>query len=61
MSVKLRMTKIGRHKDPYFRIVATDSRFARDGRIIEQIGIFDPETGKVTVDKRQENHYNTIR
>lgn len=42
MSVKIRLTRIGRHKDPYYRIVAADSRFARDGRYIEQIGTFDP-------------------
>ena len=45
MSVKIRLTRIGRHKDPFYRIVAADSRFARDGRIIEQIGYFDPEKG----------------
>ena len=45
MAVKLRLTRIGRHKDPFFRIVAADSRYARDGRYIEQIGYFDPEKG----------------
>ena len=45
MSVKIRLTRIGRHKDPFFRIVAADSRFARDGRYIEQIGYFDPDKG----------------
>lgn len=45
MAVKIRLTRIGRHKDPFFRIVATDSRFARDGRYIEQIGYFDPAKG----------------
>ncbi len=45
MSVKLRMTRIGRHKDPFYRIVAADSRFARDGRFIEQVGTFDPAKG----------------
>ena len=38
MSVKIRLTRIGRHKDPFYRIVAADSRYARDGRYIEQIG-----------------------
>lgn len=51
MSVKLRMTKFGRHKDPFFRIVAADSRFARDGRYSEQIGTFDPETGKANINE----------
>lgn len=45
MAVKIRLTKIGRHKDPFYRIVAADSRYARDGRYIEQIGYFDPEKG----------------
>jgi small subunit ribosomal protein S16 len=45
MSVKIRLTRIGRHKDPFYRIVAADSRFARDGRYIEQIGTYDPAQG----------------
>ena len=45
MAVKIRLTRIGRHKDPFYRIVAADSRFARDGRYIEQIGYFDPQKG----------------
>ncbi len=45
------MTKFGRHKDPFFRIVAADSRFARDGRYSEQIGTFDPETGKADINE----------
>lgn len=40
--VKIRLTRTGRHKDPTYRIVVSDSRFARDGRIIEQVGFFDP-------------------
>ena len=46
MSVKIRLTRIGRHKDPFYRIVAADSHFARDGRIIEQIGTYDPALGE---------------
>jgi small subunit ribosomal protein S16 len=45
MSVKIRLTRIGRHKDPFYRIVAADGRFARDGRYIEQIGTYDPVKG----------------
>lgn len=45
MAVKIRLTRIGRHKDPFFRIVAADSRYSRDGRYIEQIGYFDPSKG----------------
>ncbi len=47
MAVKIRLTRIGRHKDPIYRIVVADSRFARDGRYIEQVGYFNPNaTGK---------------
>lgn len=42
MAVKIRLTRMGRHKDPFFRIVVADSRVARDGRFIEQIGYYDP-------------------
>ena len=45
MAVKIRLTRIGRHKDPFFRVVAADSHFARDGRYIEQIGYYDPAKG----------------
>ena len=55
MAVKIRLTRIGRHKDPFFRIVAADSHFARDGRYIEQIGYFDPEKGveNATIDEEK--------
>lgn len=42
MSVKIRLTRIGRHKEAIYRIVVADSRAARDGRYIEQIGYYDP-------------------
>ena len=51
MSVKLRMARLGRHNDPYYRIVAADSRYAADGRYIEQIGRFDPETNKAEINE----------
>ncbi len=54
MSVKIRLTRIGRHKDPFYRIVAADSRFARDGRYIEQIGTYDPANGVDNADINEE-------
>ncbi|MBP7062618.1 30S ribosomal protein S16 [Ferrovibrio sp.] len=42
MSVKIRMTRGGAKKRPYFRIVVADSRSPRDGRFIEKIGSYDP-------------------
>ena len=42
MSVKIRMTRIGRRHRPFFRINAIDSRAPRDGRILEKLGHYDP-------------------
>lgn len=41
--VKIRLSRIGRHFEPSYRIVVTDSRSARDGACIEQIGHYDPK------------------
>jgi small subunit ribosomal protein S16 len=55
MSVRLRLTRIGGRKDPVWRIVATDQRSPRDGRVIEILGHYnaqtDPSTIKVDEDK----------
>jgi small subunit ribosomal protein S16 len=40
--VKLRLTRMGAKKSPFYRIVATDSRKARDGQYIEQVGYYNP-------------------
>ena len=44
MAVKIRLTRMGATKRPSYRIVATDSRKARDGEYIEQIGFYNPLT-----------------
>lgn len=41
--VKIRLSRIGRHFEPTYRIVVTDSRSARDGACIEQIGHYNPK------------------
>ncbi|HBF67805.1 MAG TPA: 30S ribosomal protein S16 [Firmicutes bacterium] len=46
MSVKIRLTRIGRHKESIYRVIVADSRSARDARCIEQIGYFDPAKGE---------------
>lgn len=40
--VRLRLTRMGRKKQPFYRIVAADSRAPRDGRFIESIGHYNP-------------------
>lgn len=42
MAVKIRMKRLGRKHRSFFRICATDSRAPRDGRVIEELGTYDP-------------------
>jgi small subunit ribosomal protein S16 len=50
--VKIRLRRIGAKKNPFYRIVVSDSRNPRDGRFIEEIGTYDPlqNPAKITVD-----------
>lgn len=47
--VKIRLQRFGKKKAPFYHIVVADSRRARDGRIIEKIGTYDPMTNPSTV------------
>ena len=42
--VKMRLRRMGQKKAPFYRIVVSDSRSPRDGRFIEEIGTYDPNT-----------------
>jgi small subunit ribosomal protein S16 len=42
MSVKIRLSRIGRKNRPYWRIIAVDSRKKRDGAFLENLGAYDP-------------------
>jgi small subunit ribosomal protein S16 len=42
MAVKLRLKRMGAKQRPYYRIVAADSRFPRDGRFLETVGTYNP-------------------
>jgi len=42
MAVKIRLTRMGRKKAPYFRVVVADSRFPREGRFLEILGYYHP-------------------
>ena len=45
MAVKMRLTRLGDKKSPFYRIVVSDSRKSRDGEYVDQIGTFDPISG----------------
>ena len=50
MSVKLRLTRVGSKKNPVYRIVAADSRSPRDGKFIEIVGRYNPQTDPSTIE-----------
>lgn len=53
MAVVLRLTRIGTHKRPYYRLLATDSRFPQGGRHLEILGTYDPMNMGVKKDSAQ--------
>lgn len=44
MAVRIRLKRLGAKKAPFYRIVVADSRSPRDGRCIEEIGTYNPNT-----------------
>jgi len=54
MAVKIRLRRMGKKKEPYYRIVVADSRSPRDGRCIAEIGTYDPNTDPSTFNVNEE-------
>ena len=52
--VKIRLQRQGAKKAPFYHIVVADSRSPRDGRIVEQIGTYDPMTDPATINLDKE-------
>ncbi|MGI6109747.1 MAG: 30S ribosomal protein S16 [Eubacteriaceae bacterium] len=42
MAVKIRLKRMGRKKKPFYRVVVADERSPRDGKCIEEVGLYDP-------------------
>ena len=55
MAVKIRLRRMGAKKAPFYRIVVADSRYPRNGRFIEEIGVDDKDAVCVTVDLPKED------
>ncbi len=49
--VKIRLNRMGRKKVPFYRIVVIDSRKARDGKYIENVGWYDPRHKKIQIER----------
>jgi small subunit ribosomal protein S16 len=54
LAVKLRLTRVGSKKNPVYRIVAADSRSPRDGKFIEIVGRYNPQTDPSTIELDEE-------
>lgn len=59
MAVKIRLKRHGRKKHPTYRVVVTDERTKRDGRVIEAIGSYDPHKPKteITIDRDRATYW----
>jgi len=59
MATKIRLTRLGKKKQPTYRVVVMDSRKPRDGKYIEQLGIYDPrqEPSLIKIDNERALHW----
>ncbi len=54
MAVKLRLRRMGKKKQPIYKVIAADSRAPRDGKFLESIGLYNPLTNPHTLDINEE-------
>lgn len=56
--VKIRLSRLGSHKKPFYRVIVSDSRSRRNGPFIEILGTYDPQKGlsetKINVEKARQ-------
>jgi small subunit ribosomal protein S16 len=50
LAVRMRLTRVGSKKNPIYRVVVADARSPRDGRFIEIVGRYNPQTDPSTID-----------
>ena len=61
MAVSMRLMRFGGKKNPFYRIVVSDRRTARDGRFIDQVGTYDPKKDPVEVRFKEEKAIQWLR
>jgi small subunit ribosomal protein S16 len=54
MAVRMRLTRVGSKKNPIYRVVVADSRSPRDGKFLEIVGRYNPQTDPSTIDFDEE-------
>lgn len=57
MAVSIRLARQGSKKRPFYRIVAAEKSFPRDGRFIEQLGFYDPRRKVFTIERERYQHW----
>ena len=57
--VKIRLRRMGAKKAPFYRVVVAESKYARDGRFIEEIGTYNPlvETAEIKIDSERADYW----
>jgi small subunit ribosomal protein S16 len=62
VAVKIRLKRLGKIRAPYYRIVVADSRTKRDGRVIEEIGLYHPteEPSRIEVDSDRAQYWLSV-
>ena len=58
--VIIRLTRKGRKKKPFYRIVVADSRMPRDGRFLENVGTYDPLKKEIKMDLERIEHWEKV-
>jgi small subunit ribosomal protein S16 len=61
MAVSMRLMRFGGKKSPFYRIVVSDRRSARDGRFIDQVGTYDPKKDPVEFRFKEEKAIEWLR
>ena len=61
MAVKIRLTRLGDKKSPFYRVVVADARTSRDGKVIENLGYFNPLVEKDNLKIDEEKTLNWIK
>jgi small subunit ribosomal protein S16 len=60
LAVKLRLQRMGKKKQPIYKIVAVDSRAKRDGRFIDAVGSYNPRTNPMTITLREDRIFHWL-
>ena len=61
MAVKIRLQRKGKKKKPYYHIVIADARAPRDGKFIERIGFYNPQTVPATIEVDRDKAYDWLQ